>query len=248
MYATPGIQAYILPFAILHDTTSHGPLWDPALNVLSYHYTSPDDSSDVGAKFSNQPSAVAYDVMSGTLMPSLQNPDAPTSWFHYAGCWGDKGYPSNDPRQYQAPIIGERKFVDGPFGPRFKSMGRPDVCIQGVCDVRSTIAPRLWLLDWLYNWAWFCGVFLSLVAVAIFGFTVGRHVQWTHTLLIRIRQRRKTKKGLEDVERSPLLSETTSEVESSAEPSIVALDIDSRRAITYGTINATAVETTDRVG
>ena len=248
MYATPGIQAYILPFAILHDTTSHGPLWDPTLNVMSYHYTSPDDSSDVGSKVSNQPLVVASDFSPGTLTPSLQNPDAPTSWFYYGGCWGDKGYPANDPRQYRAPIIGERKFVDGPFGPRFKAIGRPDVCMRRVCEVRTTIAPRLWLLDWLYNWAWVCSGFLALVVVGIIGYTLGRHVQWGHTLLIRISKGRKTKKSLEDVERSPLLSETTSEVVSSFAPSVVALDIDAGRAVAYGTINATVVEGADRVG
>lgn len=249
LYPTPGIQAYILPFAILHDTTSHGSLWDPALNVMSYHYIPPSDSSDVGAKFVHEHSAVVADFTPGTLTPSLQNPDAPTSWFYYAGCWGDKGYPSNDPRQYQVPVIGERKFVDGPFGPRFKAMGRRDVCLQSKCEVRSTIAPRLWLLDWLYNWAWFCGVFLGLVVVGIIGFAVGRqHLKWGHTLLIRIRKGRKSSKGLEDVERSPLLSGTTSEEESSATPSVVALDIDAVRPVTYGTINATVVEGADRVG
>ncbi|OBT46424.1 hypothetical protein VE00_03271 [Pseudogymnoascus sp. WSF 3629] len=250
LYATPGIQAYILPFAILHDTTSHGPLWDPALNVMSYHYTSPDDHSDAGAKFVSEPSASVTEFTPSTLIPSLQNPNAPTSWFHYGGCWGDKGYPSNDPRQYQAPIIGERKFVDGPFGPRFKSIGRPDVCMQtGPCEVSTTIAPRLWLLDWLYNWAWVCGGFLALVVVGITGYTVGRHVKWGHTMLIRIRKGRGRTKVLEDVERSPLLSEVTSEAEDGTEPSVVALDVEGGRAVTYGTIGATVVEgAADRVG
>ncbi|KFY44878.1 hypothetical protein V494_01262 [Pseudogymnoascus sp. VKM F-4513 (FW-928)] len=247
MYATPGIQAYILPFAILHDTTSHGPLWDPALNVMSYHYTSPDDHSDVGAKFVQEPSAEASDFTPGTLTPTLENPNAPTSWFYYGGCWGDKGYPSSDPRQYHAPIIGERKFVDGPFGPRFKSIGRPDVCIQGICEVSSTIAPRLWLLDWLYNWAWVCGGFLAIVVVGIAGYIIGRHVKWGHAMLIQIRKGRKKMKVLADVERSPLLSEATSEAEDGTEPSVVALDVDAGRAVAYGTINATVVEDSDRV-
>jgi hypothetical protein len=253
MYATPGIQAYILPFAILHDSTSKGPLWDPALNALSYHYTSPDDHTDVGWKsvdvgvFAESEVSTTY-FSPGNLTASLENPKAPTSWFFYSGCWGDKGYPSNDPRQYQAPIIGERKFVDGPFGPRYKGLGRPDVCIQGICEVSTTIAPRLWLLNWLYNWAWVCGGFLALVLVGITGYTVGRHVKWGHTMLIRIRRGRNGRKVLEDVERSPLLSEATSEAEDGVEPSVVALDVDGGRAVTYGTINATVVEGSDRVG
>lgn len=54
---------------------------------------------------------------------------------------------------------------------------------------------------------------------------------------------------LEDVERSPLLSEVTTEAEDGTEPSVVALDVEGGRAVTYGTIGATVVEgAADRVG
>lgn len=87
-----------------------------------------------------------------------------------------------------------------------------------------------------------------MVVVGIAGYTIGRHVKWGHTMLIRIRKGRKRTKVLEDVERSPLLSEATSEAEDGVEPAVVALDVDAGRAETYGTINATVVKAADRVG
>jgi len=38
MYAMPGTHPYVLPFGLLADVTDKGPLWDPALNYLAYHY------------------------------------------------------------------------------------------------------------------------------------------------------------------------------------------------------------------
>ncbi|KAL8761949.1 MAG: hypothetical protein Q9194_007628 [Teloschistes cf. exilis] len=38
MYATPGHHPYVLPLGLLHDETDKGPLWDPALNALTYSY------------------------------------------------------------------------------------------------------------------------------------------------------------------------------------------------------------------
>ena len=104
MYATPGLQPYILPLGMLHDATSRGPLWDPALNLLSYSYNPPTD----------------------TLTPSTLNPHSPTAWFFFNGKWGDKSYPMSDRRQYG--IVGEYHYVNGPLGPRFKNLGRRKVC------------------------------------------------------------------------------------------------------------------------
>ncbi|KAL9047454.1 MAG: hypothetical protein Q9206_006775 [Seirophora lacunosa] len=121
MYATPGFQPYILPFGVLHDQTNRGPLWDPALNTLSY----------------------TYNYTSDTLLPSTLNPSAPTEWFYFNGHWGDKSYPLSDPRQYE--FVGEFHYVSGPLGPRFKHLGRTKVC-QGrftdPCDVRNWLPPE----------------------------------------------------------------------------------------------------------
>lgn len=104
MYATPGLQPYILPLGMLHDDTSRGPLWDPSLNLLSY----------------------SYHARADTLTPSTLNPTAPTAWFFFTGKWGDKSYPLSDRRQYG--ILGEYHYVNGPLGPRFKNLGRRKVC------------------------------------------------------------------------------------------------------------------------
>ena len=104
MYATAGMQPYILPLGLLHDTTSRGPLWDPALNFHSYSYYPPAD----------------------TLIPSTLTPHSPTEWFFFNGKWGDKSYPLSDHRQYG--LVGEYHYVNGPLGPRFKHLNRRKVC------------------------------------------------------------------------------------------------------------------------
>lgn len=104
MYATPGLHPYILPWGILHDQTDRGPLWDPALNSHTYTY---DHEKDV-------------------LRSSTLTPDSPTSWFHFAGHWGDKFYPLGDERQYR--FAGQYHYVNGPLGPKFKNLGRKKIC------------------------------------------------------------------------------------------------------------------------
>ncbi|ERF70443.1 hypothetical protein EPUS_04721 [Endocarpon pusillum Z07020] len=104
MYATPGTHAYILPWGLLHDQTDKGPLWDPALN--SHMYT--------------------YNLLNDSLRASNLTPTAPTEWFHFAGHWGDKQYPLDDPRQYL--FAGNYHYVSGPLGPKFKNLGRRKIC------------------------------------------------------------------------------------------------------------------------
>lgn len=104
MYATSGLHPYILPWGILHDQTDRGPLWDPALN--SHTYT--------------------YDYKKDILRPSNLTPNSPTSFFHYAGHWGDKFYPLGDKRQYR--FAGQYHYVNGPLGPKFKNLGRKKIC------------------------------------------------------------------------------------------------------------------------
>lgn len=122
MYATPGLQPYILPLGMLHDTTSRGPLWDPTLNLRSYTYHPPTD----------------------TLTPSTLNPSSPTGWFFFNGKWGDKSYPLSDGRQYG--LVGEYHYVNGPLGPRFKNLARRRVCqgrYEDPCVIRHWLEASL---------------------------------------------------------------------------------------------------------
>jgi hypothetical protein len=114
MYGKPGLHPYVLPFGLLHDQTDRGPLWDPALNVQSY----------------------SYHTANKTLRASTLNPRSPTAWLDYAGHWGDKYYPLSDPRQYR--FAGQYHYVNGPTGPKFKRLGREQICQgHGTCNIRS---------------------------------------------------------------------------------------------------------------
>lgn len=125
MYGTAGTHKYILPFGLLHDSTDQGPLWDPLLNVQMY----------------------TYDYLSDWLRPGNFTPEAPVEWFYYAGHWGDKRYPMTDPRQYE--FAGQYHYVNGPRGPRFKNLGREEVCQGfGPCVVKDWMtAPRNRVVD-----------------------------------------------------------------------------------------------------
>jgi len=115
MYATPGIHSYILPWGLLHDETDRGPLWDPALNVHAY----------------------TYDHLNNALRSSQLTPKAPTEWFHFNGHWGDKFYPLGDSRQYR--FAGQYHYVNGPLGPKFKSLARTHICPdeEATCKVKN---------------------------------------------------------------------------------------------------------------
>lgn len=113
MYATAGVHPYVLPWGLLHDQTDKGPLWDPLLNHHAY----------------------VYNHTSRALRSSTQTPKAPTSWFNFGGRWGDKIYQLSDPRQYR--FAGQYHYVSGPLGPRFKNLGRHNVCQgHGKCVIK----------------------------------------------------------------------------------------------------------------
>lgn len=107
MYATSGVHPYVLPGGILHDVTDRGPLWDPTLNLHSF----------------------TYDYQRDTFRSSNLTPQAPTGWFFFGGHWGDKFYPLSDPRQYR--FLGQYHYVNGPLGPRWKNLGRKEICGGG---------------------------------------------------------------------------------------------------------------------
>ncbi|KAJ4303564.1 Vacuolar protein sorting-associated protein 62 [Kalmusia sp. IMI 367209] len=119
MYATSGVHPYILPGGILHDVTDRGPLWDPTLNLYSF----------------------TYDYKRDDLKSSNLTPQAPIGWFYFMGHWGDKFYPLSDPRQYR--FLGQYHYVNGPLGPRFKNLGRKEICQgNGECVLKKWIGDK----------------------------------------------------------------------------------------------------------
>ncbi|KAI5815797.1 hypothetical protein BZA77DRAFT_338593 [Pyronema omphalodes] len=115
-YATPGTHYYAIPFHLLFDRTDKGYLWDPVKNNLLYH----------------------YDIKNDELTPDGKNPEAPVSWFHFEGKWGDMIYPLNDRRQYR--VVGQYHYVNGPTGPKSKNLDRREICQNaGIC----TLLPSL---------------------------------------------------------------------------------------------------------
>lgn len=114
------MHQYVLPFGLLRDITDRGPLWDPLLNLYSYTY---DPDKDI-------------------VRASDLTPDVPEAWFHFNGHWGDKRYPETDKRQYR--FAGELHYVSGPTGPKFKNLGRKEIC-QGdnECTIKDLAADGL---------------------------------------------------------------------------------------------------------
>jgi hypothetical protein len=216
MYATPGIQPYVLPFHILHDTTDRGPLWDPAMNLYAYHYnTTLADGYDRGIR--NNPSAppppaAIMDAQKNTLSPSSLTPHAPTSWFYFGGHWGDKYLPANDKRQYE--LGHEKAYVSGPAGPRFKALGRRTVCPNpNKCKIKDSIAPRHWLLSLALDYLTFVAIIWTIAGL------LGSIFWWSrkcYSYSLKRRQRQ-TKPGGGDVE-------TQSEVVRGEERALLAGD------------------------
>jgi hypothetical protein len=119
MYGTAGTHPYVLPGGILHDETDRGPLWDPVKNLYSF----------------------TYDYQTDRLLASNLTPNAPVGWFYFAGHWGDKFYPLSDARQYR--FVGQYHYVNGPLGPRFKNLGRQEICQgNGECVLKKWLGEK----------------------------------------------------------------------------------------------------------
>jgi hypothetical protein len=151
MYATPGLHPYVLPFGLLADVTDKGPLWDPALNYLAYHFntsiTHEADAKSFLRPSSNPSSLTALQAqkLSESFQPASSNPKAPVGWWWYKGHWGDKFYELRDERQWR--FAGQYHYVNGPLGPRFKNLGRARVCqSKGSCTIVEDISQKR---DWL---------------------------------------------------------------------------------------------------
>jgi hypothetical protein len=137
MYALPGSHPYILPFHLLKDQTDKGPLWDPALNNYAYHYDytleNPKEDDGLG-------SVQMEKRKRESLTPAASNPNAPTSWFHFEGRWGDRVYTLADIRQWR--FFGQYHYVSGPRGPKFKRLERSKICQRERCRLLHKLDPK----------------------------------------------------------------------------------------------------------
>lgn len=129
MYANSGLHPYVLPFKILKDVTDKGPLWDPALNQYAYWYDYEVDHEEE--------EKVPRGEERTSLQPAASNPNAPTSWFHFDGYWGDDVYPLSDNRQWR--LFGEYHYTTGPLGPKWKFLERRKVCQTEKCTIVDSI-------------------------------------------------------------------------------------------------------------
>lgn len=127
-YAIPGPHDHTLSNGFngivgpLIDHTSRGVLWDPTLNAWFFNYDAPNDR----------------------FVPISADADAPTppvNWLYFNGRWGDPTLPDSDDQQVN--LFGQRKFGQGPTGPRDKNLGRQKICPDGKdCLIRRILTPR----------------------------------------------------------------------------------------------------------
>ncbi|KAH6697097.1 vacuolar protein sorting-associated protein [Plectosphaerella plurivora] len=144
MYAQPGLHPYVLPFKILKDVTDRGPLWDPAKNAYSYWYDYMRDIEegldlDIDGDDRIEALDTHKNANTASLVPTTENPNAPTSWFHYAGPWGDQVYSLADLRQWR--LFAQYHYVTGPLGPKFKHLGRAKMCVKERCNILNSLKP-----------------------------------------------------------------------------------------------------------
>jgi len=84
------------------DFTERGILWDPTLSAYVY----------------------SYDVKTKAFTP--YDSAHPVRWLSFEGRWGDQQLPDNAPGQVNK--LGQRRYVSGPDGPKFKRLDRKNVC------------------------------------------------------------------------------------------------------------------------
>ncbi|KAI0099741.1 hypothetical protein GGR51DRAFT_534958 [Nemania sp. FL0031] len=102
LYGIEGNHEYIMEdkdSTVILDYTSKGTLWDPSKNLWVYEL-SPEQMA----------------------LTAIEPSDAPTSWYEFAGIWGDKTYKEDDPRQ--DVVCGVPKWVNGPAGVPYKIIAR----------------------------------------------------------------------------------------------------------------------------
>ena len=180
-----------------NTTLAHGD--DRTINSIPSSSLSDSDFSTLTYPYSLIP-----DPQANTLAPSSLTPNAPTSWFYFAGHWGDHAYPASDPRQYH--IFSEKAYSSGPLGPRFKALGRHTVCPHANdCEIRESIEPR-WALRLFFDWLAAAGLIWIVIGLGLAvrscvrccwgGGSAGRKAN---------KKGKKREQDVEDGERQPLL-------------------------------------------
>ncbi|SMN18083.1 similar to Saccharomyces cerevisiae YGR141W VPS62 Vacuolar protein sorting (VPS) protein required for cytoplasm to vacuole targeting of proteins [Maudiozyma saulgeensis] len=122
-YASVGQYSHDVPFFFmpLSDFTDRGPMWDPVMNFYAYQI-----------------------VGDGVRPMSEREEKIGTSWLSFAGRWGDKQLPSNDPRQKWCPV--QWRYIDGPLGPLFKNLERTSLCESfKLWNMWHGCPPRRWI-------------------------------------------------------------------------------------------------------
>lgn len=147
-YPKAGTHSFMLPFHLLSDYANRGMLWDPVLNTDIYALNFTSSLLPPSNPWYTAPLTSAAQPDSYKLQPALQNPTAPIGWFHFDGYWGDKQLPISDPRQYG--VGGLWSWANGPRGPRWKDLGRRNMCLdkyetygrmpaEGACKIRMDL-------------------------------------------------------------------------------------------------------------
>ncbi|KAG2731901.1 hypothetical protein G9P44_005488 [Scheffersomyces stipitis] len=128
-YVSVGQHPHDLPYGILSDFTDRGPLWNPTKNYLGYTF---DGEKVYPGSTNTNAKHVGREVEFG-------------NWLAFAGHWGDKQLPDDDPRQ-RYTLIGGHKYIDGPRGPLMKNLLRLKPCERhkwwnfwAGCNVRENI-------------------------------------------------------------------------------------------------------------
>ena len=95
--------------AALVDYCDEGLRWDPLLSAYFYRF---------------DPTNFALTRLAAPYEPSTSPASNLTSFFYFAGIWGDSQYADSDPRQETVPHVGLKRFLNGPTGPRHKHLVR----------------------------------------------------------------------------------------------------------------------------
>ncbi|KAF7546567.1 hypothetical protein G7046_g9267 [Stylonectria norvegica] len=113
-YPASGIQIHD---SALIDYCDAGHKWDPVLSAYFYRF---EPTSGIITRLA-APGAPLQAVPTSNL----------TSFFYFSGRWGDMQYADSDPRQETIPILGLKRFLDGPTGPRYKHLQYIPTVLRG---------------------------------------------------------------------------------------------------------------------
>lgn len=113
---------------------------NPPNNITDLDPLSPTDALSLKPSLSARLRThnLPLEHMKSALQPAANTPDAPMGWWWFSGHWGDKFYALGDARQWR--FVGQYHYVNGPFGPRWKNLGRSKVCqSHGECRIVDSL-------------------------------------------------------------------------------------------------------------